>query len=88
MPVTKVKIRWNNKGFKEILNGSELEQEMWRTAQNVKQEAGDGFEINAWHSDLKGGRPALSVKASTAEAKKAEATDKSLTKAVQRCRIG
>lgn len=85
---TKVKIRWNNSGFKEILNGSELQQEMWRTAQHVKQEAGEGFEINAWHSDMKGGRPAVSVKAMSNEAKKAEAKDKALTKAVQRCRIG
>ena len=85
---TKVKIRWNNKGFKDILNGSELQQEMWRTAQHVKQEAGDGFEIESWQSNMKGGRPAISVKAKTEKAKKAEAKDKSLTKAVQRCRIG
>ena len=86
--MSKVTIKWNDEGFKEILNGDALKRELLNVATNVSQEAGDGFEIEEWQSNMKGGRPAVSVKAETYEAKEAEATDKVLTKAVQKCRIG
>ena len=91
----KVKFKWNNEGFNEIINSSELQDALVDVMKEVAEAAGPGFEVNAWHSNLgtkKGhgnkGRVAASVHAETNEAKRAEATDKALTKAVQQCRKG
>ena len=92
---TKVKITWNNPGFGEIMNSPELANLLEDVGKKVAKEAGDGFEVNTWTSSMgrrKGhgnkGRVAVSIKAETKEAKKAEAEDKVLTKAVERCRKG
>lgn len=88
MAKTKVTIRWNNDGFKEILNSSALQQELQAVADEVAKEAGEGFVTEGWKSNMKGGRPAVSVRADSYEARKAEATDKALTKAINTCRKG
>ncbi len=86
------KIQWNNEGFGAILQSPELQKVCLSAAKNIAAAAGDGFEANEWVSHKIGkvryDRVAAIVSAATPKARRAEARNKVLQKAVAQCSIG
>lgn len=94
MAKSKVKIKWNNQGFKEILQSEELEEvcvdAAEKIARNAEAMAGayqkkgkDAPEFVAlkWHSNMKGGRVAAVAATRHDEAREIQAEHHILEKA-------
>ncbi|WP_072500601.1 hypothetical protein [Olsenella phocaeensis] len=78
------RLELDHEGIRELLQSPEVESAVRESAERIAAVAGDGFEVgDAYHGDS---RVVVSVRAMTREAKVAEATDKTLTLAVQACR--
>ena len=81
---TKVKIELNHDGIRQLLLSAPIAAECARAAENIAARAGDGFVVLPMREmGFGGGRVGYAVKADTDEAKKAEAEDKALSKAVR-----
>lgn len=81
---TKVKIELNHDGIRQLLMSAPIAAECARAAENIAARAGDGFVVLPMREmGFGGGRVGYAVKADTDEAKKAEAEDKALSKAVR-----
>jgi hypothetical protein len=80
MPVTRVKIEMNSEGARELLRSPEVAAELERRAQLIAAAAGPGFEVDA---RLGANRARASVRAATLEARKAEAEERTLTRALE-----
>lgn len=79
----KVRIELDSDGIAELLKSAEVAADMKRRGDNIAESAGDGFEVTEFEGKYGGSpRAMVSVKAKTREAKIAEATDKSLTRAI------
>lgn len=80
---TKIKIELNSAGIKSLLCSGEVAAETEKAAEAIAARAGDGFVVlPARTLGYGGGRVGYAVKADTYEAKLAEATNKTLSKAV------
>lgn len=83
-------IEWDNDGFKELLQAPELASLVHASGEQIANKAGDGFKSKPWTSTSNGRygrttRPAAIVSADTYAARRAEATNKTLTKATTSC---
>lgn len=76
--VTKVVL--HGKGFQDLLQSPEIQADLKRRAEQIAAAAGEGMEV----SDVKltGQRARIQVVTATAEARKAEAVDRALTRAI------
>ena len=80
---TKVKIELLSDGIRDLLCSQPIANECEKAAERIAARAGDGFEVLPLRQmGFGGGRVGYAVKAETEEAKKAEAEDKVLSKAV------
>lgn len=87
MGQTKIELEFIDKGFQQILSSSEVHSVVMGAANTIAARAGEGFEAGSYKtSGLRYDRPAAYVRADTYEARKAEAEDKSLSRAVASCR--
>lgn len=87
MPTAKIRIDFDDSGFKEILSSAAVAGVVMGEGEKIAGLAGEGFECKQYQTrGLKFDRPAAVVFTDTREAMFAEATDKVLTKAVQSCR--
>ena len=85
---TKIKLEFIDKGFQEIINSPGVAALTQSAAQSIAARAGDGFEWSTYKTrGLRYDRTAAVVKAANYKARRAEATDKALSKAVQSCRL-
>ena len=86
------KIEWNDAGFGAILQSPKLQQVCLSAAKDIAGRAGEGFVASPWVSHgigkVKYDRVAAIVSAETYKARKAEATNKVLQKAVSACSTG
>jgi hypothetical protein len=83
----KLRIEFHSEGFQAVLNSEGVRTKLKQMAENVASAAGDGFEVTEKELDYGGSpRPGMIVSAETYEAKKAEATDKALTRAISAAR--
>lgn len=86
---SKVKIQWVNQGFKDILNSEDLAEICDDAAEKIAHRAGEHFEAKRWYSHGIGkgkpGRVASIVRNKDKEGAEEEATNKTLTKAVNSC---
>ena len=86
------RIEWVDAGFGEILQSPALQQVCVSAAKSIASRAGEGFEAHPWTSHAIGkskyNRVAALVSAETIRAKRGEAKDKRLQKAVAQCSIG
>ena len=73
-------------GFKKLLMGDEVRDLVYRNAQAIATDAGDGFTASVFYGRGAAGRVMATVDAVTDEAREAEATDKVLTRAATRKR--
>lgn len=81
---TKVTIELNHDGIRELLMSAPIAAECEKAAQAIASRAGDGFEVVGPQSlGYGGGRAGYGVAATTYEARKAEAEDGALSKAVR-----
>lgn len=79
----KVRIELDSAGIRDLLTGAEVAADMKRRADAIADAAGPGFEASEFVGKYGGSPRAIAkVKAVTIEAKRAEATDKSLTRAI------
>lgn len=76
------KLKFNNRGFQKLLKDRALNDLMMAEARKLAAAAGDGFEAARSFSRTK--RPRVGVYTATDEARQAEATERSLTRAVGR----
>lgn len=78
------RIEWNATEFKKLARTPELEQALRRITGNIAQAAGDGVE-----SEVSQGRDRVRgmVWTETVAARKAEAEDRTLTRALDRGRV-
>lgn len=81
---TSIRIKLNHEGIQELLNGPELSQMCADAAQQVKDAAGDGFEVG---EERHGSRVWYTVYTDTYEACEAEAEEHALSRAVASCRL-
>lgn len=72
------KIEFLSPGFRAALNSPEVKAELFRRAYRIAATAGDGFVVRFSPSD----RARVIVGANTRAARKAEAKDKALTRAI------
>lgn len=81
---TKVRIELNRDGIRELLMSDAIAKECEKAAQSIASRAGEGFEVSELRKmGYGGGRVGYTVRTDTYEARKAEATDKVLSKAVR-----
>ena len=81
---TKIRIELNHDGIRQLLMSEPIAVECEKAARNIAQRAGDGFEVSEiWTPRFGGGRVGYSVKTATDGARRAEAEDKVLSKAVR-----
>lgn len=76
---SKVRIEMNPAGFQEILKSAGVQADLERRAEAIANAAGDGMDV-----DVRVGRTRAraSVRTGTPEAMRAEARDKTLTRAI------
>lgn len=85
---TSIKFEWFDAGFKEILADEAVKDLVRGGAEEIAAVAGEGFEAEPrMTSRLRVNREIYVVQPVTAEARRAEATDKRLEKAVEQCRV-
>lgn len=77
-----IKISFISKGFHDILSSQNVASVVDQQAQRIAAKAGDGFEASHFMGNFGGGRVIGVVRAETYEARRAEATDKTLSRAV------
>jgi len=83
----KVRIELDHDGIRQLLESQAVGNVCQAQAERIAERAGDGFGTDRlWHANFGGGRIASSVVALTTDAKRAEADDKVLAKAVESCR--
>lgn len=83
-----IRFEWLDEGFAQIIDSPEVNSIVTQATRRIADVAGDGFNAKpARTSRLKHNRDIGIVAADTYAAKRAEATDKVLSKAVQQCRI-
>lgn len=88
MPTAKIRIEWDDSGFQQILSSGAATAVAMQAGQQIAARAGEGFVCEQYQtSGLRYDRPAARVYTDTHAARRAEATDKALTKAVQSCRV-
>lgn len=81
------RVELNSAGVQQLLNDGGLSAVCASNAQRIASKAGKGFRVSRqWQAGYGGGRTAVSVRTVTPEAREAEATNKTLTLAVQSCR--
>lgn len=78
----KIKIEFNSAGFHEILCSDEMKALLDEKGQQIAARAGEGFKASTKLGNYAGGRAICVVSSTNWAARKAEATDKVLTKAV------
>lgn len=81
----KVRIEFNTEGFRELLQSSEVKGLVEEHTNAILDRAGGeeaGFSASVWEAGYGGGRWAGTVRTASYDAARAEATDKTLTKAV------
>ena len=84
----KVRIALLSDGIRQLLTSAPIGAECEKAAKRIAGEAGDGFEVlPAREMGFGGGRVGYAVHAESYEAKKAEAEDKALSKAVSACSL-
>jgi hypothetical protein len=76
---TKVRLEFNYAAFDAVRKSPEVQADLRARAERIAATAGDGNEVN---TQVGAHRARASVRTETYEARKAEATDKSLTKAL------
>ena len=82
----KIRIELNHDGIRQLLMSQPIADECEKAAQRIASEAGEGFEVlPARELGFGGGRVGCAVYTDTYEARKAEAEDKVLSKAVSAC---
>lgn len=79
--MTTVKIKWNRAGFSEVRKSPGVAAELDRRARRIAQSAGSGMQVT---SRIGRTRARSSVFTATTEARLAEATDRSLSRALGR----
>jgi hypothetical protein len=78
-----VRIELDSAGIQELLTGSDVAADMKRRAEAVADRAGEGFEVAEYEARYGGSPRAVAVvRAGTTEARRAEATSKALTRAI------
>lgn len=80
------RIEFLSSGFKALLMGPEVKDTVYRTADLIAKEAGDGFTARTFYGRGPAGRVMATVDADTYEAREREATEKVLTRAATRRR--
>lgn len=92
MANNKGQIIWNDAGFGAILQSPKLQDVCLAAAKDIASTAGVGFGAHRWVSHgigkVKYDRVAAVVSADTIRARRGEAKDKRLQKAVMQCSIG
>lgn len=77
--MAKMKIVLNRRGLRQLLQSSEVRSDIERRAQNIANAAGPGHEID---SEIGPNRARASVRTDTVDAMIAEATGRTLTRAI------
>ncbi len=82
-----IRFEFNHDAFQHVLNAPEVKARIRRMGDAVAQAAGEGFEVQEYTANYGGSpRPMVVVRADSIEAKRAEATDKTLTRALDAAR--
>lgn len=69
-------------GFTELLTGRAVTEDLQARGRRIAEAAGDGFELTTWQARWGGSpRSVVTVEAKTAQARRAEARDRVLTRA-------
>lgn len=77
--MAKIRIELNSKAIRDLLRSPEVQAELLRRAQNIAAAAGPGMEASVVPGR---NRARASVITATAEARRAQATDRVLTRAL------
>lgn len=77
----KIRLEMNSKGFQELLKSQAVQDDLARRANAIAAAAGEGMEARTRTGNL-GDRVVAEVRTATYEARRAEATDKALTSAI------
>lgn len=81
----RVRIEFNTEGFRQLLQSDEVKGLVEENTNAILERAGGedaGFSANVYEAGYGGGRWAGTVRTASYDAAKAEAADKTLTKAV------
>lgn len=83
----KVRIELNHDGIRELLSSAPIAAECEKAAQRIADRAGAGFVVTSQKkAGFGGGRTSYGVATATNAARRAEADEKRLSKAVSQCR--
>ena len=80
--MSKARLEFISQGFHDLLCSNEMRELVDGHGQDITATAGEGFQRHTFMGGYGGGRWVCTVRAATPEAVRAEATDKTLTKAV------
>lgn len=75
-----VRLEFNSAGFRALLSGDEMRDAIYGVASSIAGDAGEGFEARPFYG-AQAGRWMATVDADTIEARRAEASDKTLSRA-------
>ena len=75
------RIEFLESGFKALLMGTEVRDTVYRVANDMARDAGEGFTARTFYGRGAAGRVMATVDADTPEAREREAVDKVLTRA-------
>lgn len=79
-----VRIDFQSDGFRELMNQPAVRQLITEGAEKIAAAAGDGFDVQSYRADFGGSpRPMSVVRANSWEARRAEAENQALTRAVR-----
>lgn len=78
-----LRFKLNRKGVRQILRSPQVEADLKRRAENVAQQAGEGFEVDTFVGK---NRARADVFTATHAARKAEAEERALTRAIDAAR--
>jgi hypothetical protein len=77
--VTQVKVKLNQAGVRKLLQSHEVQADLGRRARAIARSAGPGMEVD---ESVGANRARASVVTATFEARRAEATSRKLTRAI------
>ncbi len=75
------RVEFLESGFKQLLMSDEMRDTVYRVANDMARDAGEGFTARTFYGRGRAGRIMATVDADTPEAREREATEKVLTRA-------
>jgi hypothetical protein len=80
--MAKLRVEMNSAGFRQILTSPEVQADLTRRGNAIATQAGEGVTVDSFIGGYGGGRAIVIIATDTPEAMRAEAENRTLTRAL------